>query len=653
VNGHVLKLPVLYGLVLALACFSVSAAETPADQPADAEDAAEEAEEQEIVVTATRLETPAREVASSVTVVTREEIERRQKKLVSEVLRDVPGLDVVRSGGRGQQTSVFIRGAKSEHTLVLIDGVEANDPISPGRSFNFADLTTDNVERIEIIRGPQSTLYGSDAIGGVINIITRRGKGKPTGTVLVEGGSCDTYRESASLLGGTELLNYSLSLSHLQSRGVSAADSRDGNRERDGYENAAFSARLGLTPTENFGLDLVLRYMDTEGDFDNFGGAFGDDPNSTFDTQMFFSRLQGKLALCDGIWEQTMGVSFSDYDRRLKNDVDPLNPTSSLDGDFEGEIVKFDWQHNFYVHESNTLTFGLETEEERGRSRSISMGPWGPFVDRMGSQSARTNSAYLQDQISLGERLFTTLGVRLDNHEFFDSEVTYRIAPAYLIEETGTKLKATYGTGFKAPSLYQLFSQYGDPDLDPEMSRGWDAGFEQNLCGDRVTVGATYFENRFKDLIDFGPAFTFVNVARARSEGVELFAACRPAENLAVRVSLTHQDTEDETTGEDLIRRPKNKASVNVDYRCLDDRANVNLNVSYVGSRDDWDFAAWPATRADLDSYTLVNVALAYDVTERVQLIARVENLLDRKYEEALGYGNLGLGVYAGVKVRL
>ncbi len=655
-NRHVVNALALCGLVAALTSFPVSAAETAAPRPPNPEEEAEKpqkAEDQEIIVTATRIETPAREVASSVTVITRDEIECKQKKLVSEVLRDVPGLDVVQTGGPGQQTSVFMRGAKSEHTLVLIDGVEANDPISPGRSFNFADLTTDNVERIEIIRGPQSTLYGSDAIGGVVNIITRRGKGKPSATVMAEGGSYDTYRESASLLGGTELLNYSLSLSSLRSGGVSAAARWDGNRERDAYENATVSARLGLTPTEDFGLDLILRYVDSEGDFDNFGGPFGDDPNSVFDTQVFLSRLQGRLSLCDDMWEQTMGVSFTDYNRRLKNDVDPLNPTSSLDSDFKGETVKLDWQHNFYLHETNTLTVGLETEEERGRSRSVSVSTWGAFVDQMGSRTARTNSAYVQDQIRLFDRLFTTVGVRLDKHESFDSEVTYRVAPAYLIEETGTKLKATYGTGFKAPTLYQLFSQYGDPDLSPETSKGWDAGFEQNVCGDRLTVGATYFENGFEDLIDFGPAYKFVNVARARSEGVELFTSCRPVESVTVRAGLTRQDTEDETTGDPLIRRPKNKASLDVDYRCLNDKANVNLNVLYAGPRDDWDFSAWPAARVSLDNYTLVNVALAYDVTERVQLIARVENLLDKEYEEAFGFGSLGLGVYAGVKVRL
>jgi vitamin B12 transporter len=224
-----------------------------------------------VVVTATKLETPVSEIASSVTVITAEEIENRQPTSALDVLRTVPGLDVVRQGGLGQQTSVFLRGGNSTHTLVLVDGIEMNDPANPGRSFDFATLGTDNIERIEIVRGPGSTLYGSDAIGGVINIITRKGSGKPTITLSAEGGSFETHQEKLSLSGGNDLWNYSLAASFIESNGISAADERYGNSERDGYDRTSVSSRIGITPTTNFDLDFFLRYFDSEADLETFG----------------------------------------------------------------------------------------------------------------------------------------------------------------------------------------------------------------------------------------------------------------------------------------------------------------------------------------------------------------------------------------------
>ncbi len=614
---------------------------------------AADGERDTIVVTATRLETPAREVASSVTVIDSEEIERKQKRFVSDLLREVPGVNVVQSGAAGQPAQVFIRGGKSEHTLVLIDGIEANDPFTPGRTFNFGNLTTENVERIEVLRGPQSTLYGSDAIGGVINIITRKGRGELSGFVSAEAGSRDTYRTAVGVSGGTQLVNYSLSLSRFDTRGISAADGGlAGNDEKDGYENTTFSSRLGWTPSEVFGLDLILRYADGEGDLDQMGGAFGDDPNYVFDDEEFFGRLQASLSLMDGRWEQKFGVSFTDYDRRFRDDFDPAHPMTALRSDFRGQLLKFDWQSDFYLSDQHTLTIGLETEEESGRSKLFSESMFGPFTSIIPEKEARTNSAYVQDQVSLGDRFFATVGVRVDDHEEFGSETTYRVAPAYLIEETGTKLKASWGTGFKAPTLFQLFSSFGNPDLDPETSEGWDVGIEQQLCGGRVVVGATYFRNDFDDLIDYNPAtMTYFNISSADSRGVELAASYRASEDLSFRASYTRQSTEDNSTGEDLLRRPRDQAAFDVNYTWCE-KTNINLNLVYVGERDDLNFAAWPATRVELDSYFLVNIAAAHDVSDRVQIFGRVDNVLDEDYQEVFGFGTPGIGFFGGIRLR-
>lgn len=599
-----------------------------------------------VVVTATKIETPTKEVGSSITVISAEEIENKQRTSVQEVLRGTPGLDVVQNGSFGATTSVFLRGANSEHTLVLIDGIEVNDPISTGRAFNFGNLTTENIERIEILRGPQSTLYGSDALGGVINIITKKGEGPPKVYASAEYGSHETFRETVGLSGGNDLTYYSLSVSRLDTDGISARDEDDGNREEDGHENTSISAKVGLTPTDNTDLALIARYTDASVDLDSFAG---DDPNSVQDTEHFFIRGQATVTLFDGFWEQTGSVSYSDTERDSDDPPDPMNPLGSTSF-FDGELLKFEWQHNLYLHETNTLTLGVETEEEEGLSRSS----FGDFPKK----DVRMNGYYVQDQIKLWNRFFTTVGVRLDDHESFGSETTFRVASAYIFEETGTKLKGSYGEGFKAPSLYQLFAPddpffgpVGNPNLEPEESEGWDIGIEQELFDGKVLLGATYFENDFDNLIIFVSGDGFVNVSQAESEGVELSAEIYPCENLSIRANYTYMETKDKSTGEELVRRPGNKAGIDVNYRFLEDRANMNLEVLYVGEREDTDFSTFPSTTVTLDDYTVVNLAASYDVCENLRIFGRVENIFDEDYEEVLGFGVPGFSAYAGVRV--
>jgi len=613
---------------------------------------AEEEKLGEVIVTATRIETPASEVASSVTIITGQEIREKQKATVLEVLQTVPTLDVVQAGGPGRETAIFIRGAKSEHTLVLIDGVEMNDPSSPGRTFDFANVTTDNIDRIEILRGPQSTLYGSDAMGGVINIITKKGKGKPTGFLSGEYGSFKTLIGKAGVSGGNRWVNYSLGLSYWDTEGISAANEKDGNAEKDGYRNKSVSAKLGLMPKEYFDVDFIFRYTNAKADIDNSGGVGGDDPNNTADTEQLFFRSQARLFLFGDLWEQKLGFSLSDHKRKGRNDPDPDHPGESSRDSYDGQILKFDWQHDLHLHKTNTLTLGVETEKEKSESSYYSESLFGPFSSTFPEKTARTTGYYLQDQIKLWDSWFTTLGVRLDDHNRFGNETTYRITSAYLIRQTGTKIKGTYGTGFKAPSLYQLFAPvYGDENLKPEKSKGWDAGVEQSLFGERVVLGATYFHNRFKDLIDFDSAASkYINVGEAETKGVEMSASLRPLEDLTLRASYTYTDTEDKATGHPLLRRAQNKAGVDVGYRFLA-KGNVNLGLVYVGKREDLDYSAFPARRVELDEYHLVNLAASYDISKNIQVYGRIENLADESYEEVKGYGKPGISVFGGLKL--
>jgi vitamin B12 transporter len=613
-----------------------------------------------VVVTATKLETPVSEIASSVTVITAEEIENRQPTSALDVLRTVPGLDVVRQGGLGQQTSVFLRGGNSTHTLVLVDGIEMNDPANPGRSFDFATLGTDNIERIEIVRGPGSTLYGSDAIGGVINIITRKGSGKPTITLSAEGGSFETHQEKLSLSGGNDLWNYSLAASFIESNGISAADERYGNSERDGYDRTSVSSRIGITPTTNFDLDFFLRYFDSEADLDTFAGPFGDDPNNTFDSEALFLRLQGRLFLLDDLWEQKLGFALSDYDRENRDETDALHPFDSSLTTYDGRLYKVDWQHNLYLHPTNTLTVGIEYEKEEAENTSqyFYENPLWNTNDKFDKKSVETTGYYVQDQVKLWQDFITTVGLRVDDHEEFGARLTYRITSSYLFRQTGTRIKGTYGTAFKAPTLAQLYenSTYvlGNPDLTPEKSRGWDIGIEQGFWDNHASLGITYFENHFEDLIDtfFSLSsfkYEYENIDEAQSKGIEIVASVRPVDDLTFSASYTYTDTENRTTGERLLRRPLHKYNLNVNYRFLD-RANANLDIFYFGEREDLDLYDWTQTKT-LGAYTVVNLALSYEISEHFRIHGRVENLFDEEYEEVNGFGTPGIAGYAGASL--
>jgi len=608
----------------------------------------------DIVVTATRSEAALNQVGSSVTVISREEIERSQKSFVLDLLRSVPAVDVTRSGGPGGQTYVGIRGAKPEHTLVLVDGVRVNDPASTGGSFDFANLPTDTIERIEILRGPQSTLYGSDAMGGVITIITRRGEGTPTGFVSAQGGSFSTARERASVGGGAGPLNFSLGLSREDTRGISSAGEQYGNHETDGYHATSVSTRLGVAPSRNFDFDCIVRYLNDKTDLDNGGGPGQDDPNSIVRSEQVLVRGQGRLSLFDDRWEQKLGISFTNLDRNYRNDTDASHPEDSDRASYHGQSLAFDWQHTVRLHKTNNLTLGVETREEKAHSDYSSQSSYGPYSSVFPEESDRITGYYLQDRISLWDAWFTTLGVRLDDHSRFGTEATYRFTTSYLVNRTATRFMGSCGTGFKAPSLYQLYEPtYGNRSLSPEKIEGWDIGVEQALLDGRIELGAIWFSNDFEDLIEFdSSASKYKNTARAESYGVELSTTVRPTDDLTLGAAYTWTKTKDKATGLELLRRPENKFSVDANYR-FNKKGNVNLEIVYVGKRRDtrFDPITYAGTRVDLGGYLLANLAASYDVTRWLQVFARVENLLDRRYEEVWGYGTPGIGGYGGVRV--
>jgi vitamin B12 transporter len=613
----------------------------------------------EIVVTATRIETPAQEIASSVTVISREELERMKKITVLEALEEILGLIIIQNGPPGGAASTFIRGANSEHTLFLMDGVELNDPISPARSSDLAHFMLDSVERIEILRGPQSTLYGSDALSGVVNIITKKGQGDPKLSLSSAGGSYGTFINSAGLEGGTEKIHYSLGVNHFRSSGFSSASSEyKGNKEKDGYRNLSLSGRFGYRFNNNLELDVILRTVKTRIEVDNSGGDYGDDPNNVQENNAFFLKGELRTLLMGNRWEQKLALSLVDYDRTHENPTDSVHPVDSEEGFFKSTLFKIDWQNNIFLHETNTLTFGIDHQQERGESEYYSDGTWGPYSSIFPLRQAYTTGIYIQDQIRLGSRFFSTAGIRLDNHTQFGTSTTYRLAPAYLIQKTQTKLKATLGTAFKSPSLYQLYAPatfmgpIGNKNLKPEESTGWDIGIEQSLLERQVLLSATYFQSDYTNLIQFDFLQGYTNVGKAESKGIELAIEAHSRSGLILDFSYTRTEARDMDADSNLLRRPKDKFAASILYPFLR-KGNIRLSLIHIGEREDQDFSTWPATRVTLPDYTLLHSVISYDINRQIQAFLRIDNILNEKYEMIKGYGAPARSAYLGLNISL
>lgn len=605
----------------------------------------------EVVVTATRLETPAKEIASSITVISKEDLERMKKTTVLEALQEVLGVTTLQYGPAGGAASVFLRGANSEHTLVMMDGVELNDPISPSRSYDLAHLLVENIERIEILRGPQSTLYGSDAIGGIINIITRKGEGKPRFHFSTYGGSYGTFAGSAGISGSVDKIHYSLGASRFQTDGFSAAStSYEGNEEKDGYRNLTLWGRFAYHPLDNLGFDFSVRTINTETDIDYSGGANGDDPNNIQDYDALFLKGQVRALLLKNRWEQKLSLSLVDHDRKYENSADDFFPYSENSA-YKSKLWKLDWQHNLFLHKTNTLTMGVEYQQEQGESEYN-----GLFSSIFPLQKAHTTGFYLQDQIRVASQFFATLGVRLDKHSQFGMSTTSRLALTYFVEKTGTKLKTTYGTGFKAPSLYQLYAPgtfwgpIGNDDLEPEKSTGWDIGVEQQILGGKVLLGATYFYNDYKDLINFDFLQGYKNIGKAESKGAELLIRASPFDNILFNATYTRTEAKDKDTDTYLLRRPKDKFSATLNYSFLKE-GNINLSFIYIGETDDeyFDFFTWTSIRVTLPGYALLNAAVSFNITSNFQIFCRLDNIFNKAYEMIKGYGTPGFSAYGGV----
>ncbi len=611
----------------------------------------------DVVVTATRTETPLIELANSITVIDSAEIVNSKKDNVLDLLRDEYGVNVVQQGGPGKLASVYIRGGGSEHTLVLIDGIEMNMPGDPGNTYDFSNLPTDNIERIEILRGPQSTMYGSDALAGVINIITKTGEGRNKYLLSAEGGTYNTYKLNGSLSGTYDVFNYQVNLSRMKTDGFSSAGERYGNTEKDGASNLTGSIKAGMNLDNNFQLNLFYQHTGGDADYDQWGGKFGDDPTYVYNLDENIFRIETYFSDYKNTWNGKAGVSYMRNVRKYSFDSTLYNPATSRSM-YDGKKIKFDIQNTFNFAKPFSLTIGAEHERETALSNYYINQQTGNFVSDFPSQRSTTRGLFVEEQSNISDRLFFNLGIRYDNHDKFGGAVTYRIAPALMIWETGTKLKATYGTGFKAPSLFYLYDPaFGNEKLQPEKSSGWDAGFEQYLWNDRITAGASYFSNQFKKLFGFDSNFKTININQAESYGIEIFITAKPAAGLLLKLNYTNTKTKDLSAASPdknlpLLRRPEHKGVFSTSYSFLE-KFNVYLDAAYVGRRDDKIFTTAGSERVSLGSYFLLNTAVSYDALSYLQLYAKVNNIADDYYEEVYGYASPGLSLYGGFKLKL
>lgn len=595
------------------------------------------------VVSPTGVVTPAGQLASSVTIVTEKDIQTQQYRTVPDILNTVPGLNVIQAGGPGAQTSVFMRGTNANHTKVILDGIDIGDPGNANGAFDYAHLLAADVQQMEILRGPQSGLYGSDAIGGVISIITKKGEGPPRATASVEAGSFNTFNQTLGLSGSEKNFNYAVNVAHLHAGDipVTPPELLPPGRKAIGnnYDNMTYSTKLGVDLNDNLSVNSVVRYMDATLLFTGDSGfpSFPNAAQSTHAVQQLFNREEAVWSLFDGRIKNYFGVN---YTNTRAYDIGPGDPVATTT---TGERLKFDWHTVAEIARDNKLIVGAEQQTDR--------------IDTVDLAAQNGNKAgFVELQSAFAERFFLVANIRDDFNDQFGEHATYRIAPAVILPVTETKLKASYGTGFKAPSLSQLYQNYpafnffANPNLKPEESTGYDAGFEQPLFNDRVRFGSTYFHNDLTDLIDYNDTFTsLVNVDRATTEGTETFVSAKITERFGIRADYTFTRAVDAGTGLQLLRRPKEKWSATATWLPLD-QLTLSATVLHVSN---WIDVTRDGSASGIvaPGYTLVNLRGDYAINDQVKVFARVDNLFDVRYQNPTGFLAPSLGVFGGIRV--
>ena len=602
-------------------------------------------------------------LGSSATVLEPIDLENRQVRIVSDVLRDVPGVAVTRLGAVGQFTQVRLRGAEGNHTLALIDGIEVSDAFAG--EFDFSLLSADELAKIEVLRGEQSALYGSDAIGGVIHYITLTGTEAPGIRARVEGGSFGTANTALRIAGVAGALDYALSGTFHHTDGT--IDNVGGTRELRS-DSVSASGKFSYAFAENFRARAVMRYGSLRADANQQNFAFPPGPtygreidgNGHFKTTSWYGLAALEFDGLDGHWRNALSIQLADHERNaFGNNFFPPDVRSSghKGGRTKAAFVSsLDFGTLDVAHK---VTGAIEWEEERFQNTT----PSDISATDTSERSGTTYGYVAQYDLTFNDRLAIGAAGRFDNNYRFDDAFTYRVQASYRFDG-GFRLHAATGTGVKSPTVYELYAFLpppggfiANPDLKPEKSEGWEAGLELTFLGGMVIADATYFSSTLKDeiVIEYLPpnfdAHPYNSPLDSPRDGVETSLSLRLAAGWRLDAAYTYLRSEENGLPE--VRRPEHIASLNVAWRSMSDRLGANLTVRHNGEQTDFQFTPLGSERVTLKSYTLVNFGADYRINDRWQVYGRVENLFDEQYEEVFSFLSPGRAVYAGLRAIL
>jgi len=601
---------------------------------------AEDIDLQRIVVTPSRIEEPFEATASSITVVSDRIIKEKDVFLVKDALRGINGLDIAGTGSFGGTTSVFLRGSSAGQTRVMIDGVKIYDPSSTDASYDFAHLNTENIERIEILRGSQSSLYGSDAMGGVINIITKKGYGRPKILFSSEGGSFYTSREMLEITGQKDKLHFSFGSSRLDTKGFSMAKEKNNNPENDAYQNTGASLRLDYDLLENLTLGLISRYNHSRTELDDYDyindRPVDDSDRVGWNDEGFLSLLlEQKIS---NFYKHKLQLSFTRNYRKGKDDTDEYERDW-----YDGRTYQLDWQSELDFAKFDKVVIGLNYLKEKADTYYYS-NVYGE--SDFPKSTSNIKGLFIENKLNLFDNLYFNAAYRIDDHSNFKDYDTYKFELSYLIDKINTRLKSLFGTGFKSPSLYQLSAPImwglpvGNPNLRPEESETYEIGIEQGFFKRVLLFDITYFRTHFKNMIDFLWGTGYINLSKARSSGIEANLKFKKG-NMTCGLGYTLLDTKNKETGDELLKRARNK--INIEFNGNFAKWDLTFQLGCVGHRMDY-------KNQLLKSYTLVNLCLNYKINKNFILFTKFENLFNEKYEESKGYQTAPFSFYSGIK---
>jgi len=591
-----------------------------------------------VVVTATKVETPQGRLGASVTVIRGDEIVEKNYPTVEEALRHVPGVDIQRSGGLGRTTAIRIRGAGAQQVQVMVDGLRVKSP-TLGIA-ELSDLSIDAIERIEVVRGPQSTLHGADAIGGVVNIITKKGQGPPRATAQVEAGTDETYRQHAALSGSWKAFSYSLSGSHYDTRGHLHSPAH-GN---DDATQSALAGRFDYDFPWQGTLSLKGRYISNKTDLpvDSAMPTTVFDPNSQQQSETWLYNLAYSQKVTD--WWATQ-LRYGQWLNRSGFQNPPPPGTFTTISQINTERREAEWLNTLRLVPWNTLTIGAEHRDEIGRNR-------GTFRKEL-----ITHSLFAQDELRLGDRVILGGGLRHEFNNEYSEATTGRASFVLLVPETGTKVRGAWGEGFRAPTINDLFFPgFGNSGLRPESSTSYEIGVDQRVWDNRIRFGATAFHNDFTDLIQIVQIpGTFIfqpqNVGQAVTEGVEFYSEADPLDVLTLYATYTYTVAEDRTTHKPLRRVPMNRYTAGASFTW--DKLRLFAEATIVSEQ----FESATNLKSYNPGHHRVDVGGSYQlwgragVMERAELIARFNNITNEGYKEVFGFPAPGFNCMIGLRV--